>query len=219
MADHLLVFARVPELGRVKTRLAETLGAGEALRVYCDLLARTRAAVLGVAATKTLWLAGDSLTASACFEGWTGFAQRPQAAGDLGQRMHRAFADAFAAGATSAVVIGTDCPELTPGHLQEAFRQLARHDVVVGPAQDGGYYLLGMRTLVPDFFRNKPWSTDAVLAETLADANRLGLRVAQLPTLSDVDTAADLRAWQNRVRGAEASAATGRGAGPLGNRP
>lgn len=208
MADHLLVFARYPELGRVKTRLAETVGTPEALRVYRDLLARTRSAASAVAASKTLWLAGD-LPADDAFEEWEGFTQRPQAAGDLGQRMHTAFAEAFAAGATAGVIIGTDCPELTPGHLQEAFQQLISHDVVVGPAQDGGYYLLGMNTLLPELFQDKPWSTDAVLAHTLADANRLGLRVAHLPTLSDVDTASDLQAWQSRLRGAGALAATG----------
>jgi rSAM/selenodomain-associated transferase 1 len=113
--------------------------------------------------------------------------------------MHQAFATAFAAGATAAVVIGTDCPELTSAHLADAFRQLDTHDVVVGPALDGGYYLLGTRKLVPEFFVNKLWSTPFVLGATLADASRLGLRVARLPPLADVDTAEDLAAWRARA--------------------
>jgi hypothetical protein len=202
MAEHLLIFARHPELGLVKTRLAQTLGPENALRVYRELLTHTLSTAEGVAATKTLWLAGSAPATGSEFQRWASFGQRPQPAGDLGQRMHQAFAIAFAAGATAAVIIGTDCPELSPAHLNAAFEQLASHDVVVGPALDGGYYLLGMRTLVADFFINKAWSTDAVLPSTLADAARLGLRVAQLPALSDVDTVADLLAWQRRVAAA-----------------
>jgi hypothetical protein len=113
--------------------------------------------------------------------------------------MHQAFAAAFEAGATAVVIVGTDCPDLSTDHLTTAFQQLASHDVVVGPALDGGYYLLGMRILVPDFFVNKPWSTAAVLVATLADANRLSLRVAHLPALADIDTADDLAAWRARA--------------------
>ncbi len=206
MADHLLILARHPVLGQAKTRLARAIGPAAALRVYRELLARTRAAAAGVAATKTLWLAGEPPAGGPAFADWAGCAQRPQPPGDLGQRLHAAFAAAFAAGATAAVVVGTDCPELTAAHLQDAFRRLAAHaDVVVGPALDGGYYLLGTRALVPDFFVDKPWSTPAVLAATLADAHRLGLRVAQLPALADVDTADDLAAWRARAAGGAAT--------------
>lgn len=198
MAEHLLIFARHPALGQVKTRLAAGVGEAEALRIYRNLLAHTRAAADGVAVHKALWLAGDAPEGSE-FSGWAGYEQRPQAAGDLGQRMHTAFAAAFAAGAKAAVIIGTDCPELSTPLLQQAFERLKTHDVVAGPAHDGGYYLLGMRQMVPDFFLNKTWSTETVLADTLADAQRMGLAVALLPPLSDVDNAEDLAAWQQRV--------------------
>lgn len=198
MPNHLLIFARHPVLGQGKTRLAHTIGPEAALHVYHELLAHTRAAAAGVAATKTLWLAGEPAAENA-FARWPGYQQRPQPPGDLGQRMHAAFAEAFAAGAPAAVAIGTDCPELTAAHLTAAFRHLATHDAVVGPALDGGYYLLGTRALVPDFFQNKPWSTATVLADTLADAARLGLRVAHLASLADVDTAEDLAAWRGRA--------------------
>ena len=199
MAEQLLIFARHPALGQVKTRLARTEGPEAALQVYRELLRHTRAAADGLAVAKILWLAGDESATGSAFEAWAGYQQRPQPAGDLGERMHQAFAAAFDSGATAAVIIGTDCPELTTEHLNAAFQQLATHEVVVGPARDGGYYLLGMRNLVPEFFQNKAWSTDAVLATTLADAARLGLRVAHLPVLSDVDNAEDLAAWRHRT--------------------
>lgn len=200
MADHLLIFARHPALGQVKTRLAATVGTAEALRIYRELLTHTRTAAAGVAKQKTLWLAGDAPTTGSEFEDWQEFEQRPQPAGDLGERMHQAFETAFASGATAAAIIGTDCPELSTEILEAAFSHLTTHDVVVGPAEDGGYYLLGMKALVADFFENKPWSTETVLAATLADAERLDLRVAHLPTLSDVDNADDLAAWQARAK-------------------
>ncbi|OGX86432.1 hypothetical protein BEN47_13080 [Hymenobacter lapidarius] len=199
MAHQLLIFARHPALGQVKTRLARTEGPEAALHIYTELLHHTRTAADGVSATKTLWLAGDEPPTDSAFSKWAGYEQHPQPAGDLGERMHHAFARAFSGGATAAVIIGTDCPELTTAHLDAAFQHLATHDVVVGPARDGGYYLLGMRTLIPDFFSNKEWSTDAVLPTTLADAARLGLTVAQLPVLSDVDNADDLAAWRSRA--------------------
>lgn len=188
--------ARYPALGQGKTRLASTIGPAAALAVYHELLAHARAATVGVPATKTVWLAGAPTPGAPDY--WPGYAQCPQPAGDLGQRMHTAFAKAFAAGATKAIIIGTDCPELTTELLVSAFTQLDTYDIVLGPALDGGYYLLGMKVMIPDFFLRKAWSTASVRPATLADAARLGLRVALLPPLADVDTAEDLAAWRAR---------------------
>jgi rSAM/selenodomain-associated transferase 1 len=196
-SNHLLIMARHPALGQGKTRLASTIGAEATLAVYHELLAHAGAAVAGVAATKTVWLAGAPTPGAP--DCWPGYAQHPQPSGDLGQRMHTAFAAAFGAGAAKAIIIGTDCPELTPDLLTKAFAQLDTHDVVLGPALDGGYYLLGMKQLIPDFFLQKAWSTASVRPTTLADAARLGLRVALLPPLADVDTAEDLAAWRTRT--------------------
>ncbi|MBC8082524.1 MAG: TIGR04282 family arsenosugar biosynthesis glycosyltransferase [Hymenobacter sp.] len=193
---HLLIFARHPELGRVKTRLAAGIGAAAALVVYEELLRHTYAATVAVAARKTVWLAEAPIAAGTVPETWPGYERLLQPPGDLGLKMQAAFACAFAAGAQAALIIGTDCPSLTAALLTHAYAALATHDVVVGPAEDGGYYLLGMKELHTDLFTNKSWSTDSVLAHTLADAARLGLRVAQLPTLRDVDDAADLAAWR-----------------------
>jgi len=206
-STQLLIFAREPVLGQVKTRLAAGIGPEAALATYRELLALTATAVAAAQVPATVWLAeapaGHALgsptevqLAEARPE-WPGLPWRVQpAAGSLGERMAHAFAEAFAAGAGHVVIIGTDCPGLTADILHQAFAQLATHDLVVGPATDGGYYLLGMNKLHHTLFTNKQWSTDTVLSATLADAEHLGLRVAQLPTLADIDSASDLAAWR-----------------------
>ena len=196
--EALLIFARKPELGKAKTRLAAGIGAAPALAVYRELLAVTHAAVVQAAVPATAWLAGaDDDAPGASQPEWPGLPWQPQPAGDLGRRLTTAFAAAFAGGAARVAVIGTDCPGLRATHLREAFAALRTHDLVLGPAADGGYYLLGLNTrLRPELFQNKQWSTATVLADTLADAQRLGLRVALLPELRDVDNAADLAAWR-----------------------
>lgn len=196
----LLVFAREPVLGRVKTRLAAGIGAAAALAVYRELLALTAAAVAEAQVPATVWLAEAPTPPADPNQPrpeWPGRPWRVQPAADsLGARMAHAFGEAFAAGAARAVIIGTDCPGLSADLLRRAFEQLKTHDLVLGPADDGGYYLLGLNALQPDLFENKSWSTATVLPDTLADAARLGLRVALLPTLPDVDSAQDLAAWR-----------------------
>ncbi|SNC64584.1 hypothetical protein SAMN06265337_1109 [Hymenobacter gelipurpurascens] len=193
--EDLLVFARYPELGKVKTRLAAGIGPEQALQVYRELLAHTQAVAAPLAVRKWLWLA-EAGPAADRSDTWAGYQPLPQPAGDLGHRMQTAFAHSFAKGAAAAVIIGTDCPGLTTAHLEQAYTALHTHDVVLGPATDGGYYLLGMKVVWPTLFENKPWSTSAVLSETLAAAKLVGLQVHLLPELRDVDTAEDLWAWQ-----------------------
>ena len=118
-----------------------------------------------------------------------------QGEGDLGDRLSQAFQTAFAEGKEAAIVLGTDCPELDAALLEQAFQELQLHDLVLGPASDGGYYLLGLRQPVPELFANIPWSTSTVLSQTLAIAEQLGLSIALLPTLSDVDYPEDLEVW------------------------
>ena len=204
-AARLLVFARPPVLGRVKTRLAATLGPEAALAIYRRLLAITQQAVAAAAVPATVWLAeappagvlADTGTAAAgALPEWPGLPWRIQApALDLGERMAAAFAAAFAEGATRVAVIGTDCPGLTAEILTQALAGLAAYDVVLGPAADGGYYLLALRQPCLALFQNIAWSSATVLADTLALAAGLGLSVALLPTLHDVDTAEDLAHW------------------------
>ena len=201
---HLLIFAREPVLGRVKTRLAAGIGAEAALAVYRELLARTAAAVAAAQVPATVWLAeapadGAAAAVSAALPRpeWPGLPWRVQPpAESLGTRMAHAFGAAFGSGAGRVVIIGTDCPGLSAALLTRAFDQLLTHEIVLGPAEDGGYYLLGMNKLEAEFFENKSWSTATVLPDTLADAARLGRRVALLPALPDVDSALDLAAWR-----------------------
>ncbi|MBC6612171.1 TIGR04282 family arsenosugar biosynthesis glycosyltransferase [Hymenobacter sp. BT507] len=197
---HLLIFAREPVLGRVKTRLAAGIGAEAALQVYRELLAHTAQAVAQVQVPATVWLAeAPTLTPAPtnALPEWPGLPWQVQpAANSLGARMAHAFAAAFAAGAARVAIIGTDCPGLTATHLTNAFQLLTTHDVVLGPADDGGYYLLGLRQPQPALFENKNWSTPTVLADTLTDAQHLNLRTALLPTLHDVDSAEDLARWR-----------------------
>jgi len=202
---HLLIFAREPVLGRVKTRLAAGIGPEAALATYRELLALTAAAVAGAQVPATVWLADTPAPPAAPTQPrpeWPGLPWRVQpAVGSLGERMAHAFGEAFGAGAGRVVIVGTDCPGLSAALLRQAFALLASHDLVVGPATDGGYYLLGISELQPALFENKQWSTATVLPDTLADAARLGLRVAQLPALADVDSAADLASWRGPAAG------------------
>lgn len=116
----------------------------------------------------------------------------PQCAGDLGERLSGAASSALSAGAAKVVLIGTDCPGISEDILAAAFASLEDDDLVLGPATDGGYYLLGLRQMAPQLFVGIPWSTDAVLRDTLDIARSLHLRVHLLPALPDIDRPEDL---------------------------
>jgi rSAM/selenodomain-associated transferase 1 len=190
MLQHLIILIRNPQLGKVKTRLAATVGDERALEVYRKLLAITRTAALGADCESHLHYSDridlDDVWPNAYFSKYV------QQGEGLGERMLHAFTLSFANGAERAIVVGSDCPELTSSLINAAFNALDGHDAVIGPADDGGYYLLGMKRPVPDFFERKQWSTATVLADTLADAQRLGLKVQLMPMLSDLDNEVDL---------------------------
>ncbi|MCX2741079.1 TIGR04282 family arsenosugar biosynthesis glycosyltransferase [Pontibacter anaerobius] len=186
----LLLFVRNPELGKVKTRLAATVGPEVALEVYLHLLRHTRQVTEGLPVDKLVYYVGgvnkDDIWPNDIYE------KREQISGDLGQRMQAAFAAAFLEGYTSVVIIGSDCLQLTPEIIRRAYQELETHDVVIGPALDGGYYLIGMNCLYPQLFQDKRWSTEHVFPDTLEDVKRMRLSYALLPSLSDVDHAEDL---------------------------
>lgn len=192
----LLIFIRNPELGKVKTRLARVLGDVETLNVYRFLLERVRAASLGVGAARWLFYS-EQVPAS---DNWPNalFDKKLQASGDLGERMSAAFRAAFEGGANRVLIIGSDCPELSAEVLEGAFQALERHDFVLGPTPDGGYYLLGMKQYQPAVFQEIVWSTDTVRAETLKKIDGLGKTVALLPVLTDMDEAGDWAAYLHR---------------------
>ena len=182
----LIVFVKAPRLGAVKTRLAQTLGPGPTLAAYRRLVATVLAALAEVPEVE-LRFTPDA--AAAEIEPWrrAGWHARPQGGGDLGERLDRAVVEAFRTSRVPAVIIGSDCPWVTRADLEAAAGALADHDVVLGPATDGGYWLIGLRAPQPALFRGIPWSTDTVLRETLARARDAGLRVHCLRTLTDVD--------------------------------
>lgn len=188
----VLVFVRAPEAGRVKTRLAAALGPEVALRVYVRLAEHTvrEARAVGEAVRVHFTPAG----AEEAVRGWLGEGADylPQGGGDLGERMHRAFREAFAAGYGRVVIVGSDLPELSAGLLRRALALLEEWEVVLGPARDGGYYLLGLRREVPELFTAIPWSTGEVLARTRERLREVGIEPALLEELADVDEAEDL---------------------------
>lgn len=188
--DILLVFVRHPQLGRVKTRLAAEIGPEAALRVYERLLAHTQATVRGWGGRAVIFYA-DLVPDT---DGWDGFPKKPQhPAADLGLRMQSAFELIFQENPSARVVIiGSDCPALRPAHLRQAFAELSCHQAVIGPAADGGYYLLGLQQ--PDMltFMGKHWSSSEVFAQTVADWQRRNRSYFVGPVLTDLDRAADL---------------------------
>ncbi len=180
----LLIFIKNPEKGKVKTRLAQGVGEERALAIYWALLGHTRQIAEAIDAHRLLFYSSFIEQE----DDWspTAFDKRLQEGADLGERMKRAFATAFTEGGP-AVIIGSDCAQLTPAIVVEAYRQLEQHDFVLGPAEDGGYYLLGMRTYMPSVFDDMAWSTDQVLPQTLAHIKENNWSVSLLPTLSDID--------------------------------
>lgn len=199
----IVTFARAPEHGRVKTRLAAELGAAEALAAYRELGRTCWRAVLAARATSgcralvAYTPAGEEQAMRDWLAGGDAYLAQPE--GDLGHRMFAAITAARAQGAERVVLIGTDCPMLSHEILADAFAALDDADVVFGPATDGGYYLVGMSEAHRLLFEHVPWSSPLTLGTTLAHAATAGLRVAQLKPLSDVDTADDWRAWRAAV--------------------
>ena len=192
--DSTLLFLRAPRIGTVKTRLARDLGDQPALAAYRHLLDHLHRALRNVSRIQLCVTPDD---ASAEVEPWRhpGWTVAPQGPGDLGARLARAIQSHLDGGAPSVVIIGSDCPQVQPSDLEEAHRQLRDHDVVLGPATDGGYWLIGVRRFLPALFESMPWGTDVVLAETLRRAHHAGRTVAILRTLSDIDTAEDWARW------------------------
>jgi len=195
-SNHLIVFARLPVPGRTKTRLIPALGAEGAARLQVQMTRHVLRAVDALAAEGTLDVR-VALDAGPTTDAAPWFGERAcglQAEGDLGVRLATAFDDAFAKGAKRVVVIGTDCPSLDADTLRRAFDALGGHGACLGPASDGGYYLLGLRAPEPQLFMDMPWSTKHVYRETLARLEDVGRSVARLQVLDDVDVPGDLPA-------------------------
>jgi rSAM/selenodomain-associated transferase 2/rSAM/selenodomain-associated transferase 1 len=191
----LIVFTRYPEPGLTKTRLIQALGAQGAAELHRQLaehtLARARELQASRSVSVEVWFAGGG---EALMRDWLGDETvcRHQGEGDLGCRMSGAFQEAFSNGAERAAIIGTDCPDLDARVLGTAFEQLLTFDLVLGPAADGGYYLIGLRRFVPELFTGITWGTGLVLLQTAAKAEQLNLTTSKLHKLADIDRPEDL---------------------------
>lgn len=190
MKKALIIFVRNPVLGKVKTRIATAVGEQEALRIYKLLLRHTHAITKNVEADKNVFYS-DYPQLGDIWEDDTHH-KFLQAGETLGDKMKDAFTRLFGKGYEKAVIIGSDCYELTAEIIEKAFDSLNEKDAVIGPARDGGYYLLGMKNLLPDIFENKNWSTATVFTDTIADFEKAGMSYAVLPLLNDVDTMEDV---------------------------
>lgn len=192
--EQVIVFLKAPRPGLVKTRIAASLDGEAAAGIYRVLLDRTLVALHGRRDVELRFTpdGADAEIQPYLRPGWT---MRGQGEGDLGERMSRAASEAFKAGTRRVVFVGTDCPTLTGEDVVDAFDALGDADVVLGPAEDGGYWLIGLRQHAPVLFREIPWSTARVLAVTEARARAAGLSVGILKAMADIDTLEDWRRW------------------------
>lgn len=192
----LIIFVKNVIPGQVKTRLAATLGNDVAMDIYQQLLKNLKNNIQSLDAGKIIFYSEfieDDIWDSSIFK------KNIQQGNDLGERMKNAFDVSLAAGYKKAVIIGSDCPGIDENILNEAFEKLTGFDVVIGPATDGGYYLLGMKKMYSFLFQDIEWSTDKVLQQTLSVCNRNHLTYFQLPELSDVDEEKDLTHFKELV--------------------
>ncbi len=184
----LLIFTRNPELGKVKTRLAKDVGDTKALAIYKFLLEHTVLVTKDLDATKqvhySVKIRENDLWDTSIYD------KKQQQGSDLGGRMQNAFEQGFKEGYQRIIIIGSDLYDLSQEDLENAFAQLENHDTVIGPALDGGYYLLGLKNLIPEVFSNKVWGTDTVLQSTLTDLQKY--TTAILAPRNDVDYLSDI---------------------------
>ena len=186
----IIIFTKNPELGKVKTRLARTIGDDKALEIYKKLLDYTRNIVEPVNVDKFIFYSETIVD----FDKWenTIYHKKLQSGTDLGMRMQNAFEELFQLHYESVCIIGSDCYELNSEIIEKAFRRLEHEEVVIGPTFDGGYYLLGMNQLYTKLFQNKNWSTESVYGDTIGDIKELSLRYFDLEKLSDIDEEKDV---------------------------
>jgi uncharacterized protein len=194
----LIVFVKAPRLGTVKTRLASAIGPEAASEVYQCLVRALFRKLNGLHSVQIHFSPADATDEIRMLaeEHW---ALHPQDCASLGARMQNAFLHAFSSRFAPVVIIGSDCPEIEPEDIHAAWSSLNSHDVVIGPARDGGYWLIGLRAPQPALFEGIHWSTPAVLEETVRKAGALGLSIRFLRELTDIDTPEDWLAWKTQA--------------------
>lgn len=188
----LIIFTRNPELGQCKTRLAKTIGDENALEVYKLLLNHTASVAKEVKADRYVFYS-ENIVREDLWDVGT-FRKKLQKGDELGQRMHNAFVELLEIGYEKVAIIGSDLLDLDAEIVNDAFAQLDFNDVVIGPALDGGYYLLGMKNLYHQLFENKDWGTSSVLQSTLKDLQNSTVHL--LKELNDIDTFEDMEPYE-----------------------
>ncbi len=183
----VIVFVKNIKLGTVKTRLAKTIGDYGAFEVYSELVKITEKATARLDVDKRIYFSNAIVDSK-----WQNNYKAVQQGVDLGERMLNAFKDGFDAGYKKIVLIGSDLPEINETHIQKGINALNENDVVFGPAEDGGYYLIGLSKLESTIFSNKPWSQSHLLEVTLKELHSNNIEVGILETLNDIDTYEDL---------------------------
>ena len=191
--EALIIFVKNPELGKVKTRLAATVGDKKALEVYKKLLEHTCQVTKNISQDK--WVFYSERIDNNDLWDDSHYHKTVQSDGDLGQKMLNAFNHCFEQGYESVCIIGSDMMEINESTIKKAFISLKADDVVIGPAKDGGYYLLGMNKLHSSLFQNKQWSTESVLSDTLLNIEQLKLSCTKLETMNDIDTENDWNSY------------------------
>lgn len=193
----MILFVKLPEPGKVKSRLAKDMDRVLVLHLYECMVLDTIDMLKQAGAL--FHICFDPPDAGEQVRQWLGrtYSYMPQTGEDLGERMEQAFIRVFSEGVDEALLIGSDIPSLTASMMADAFRSLADSDAVIGPAKDGGYYLIGFKksTFLPGVFRSMTWSTKTVFHETLVRLQKASLSVHQLPKLTDIDTREDLEAF------------------------
>lgn len=191
----LIIFVRNPILGKVKTRLAKDIGDEKALEIYKLLLKHTFDVTKDLNCHKFVYydhkIEHNDIWDEAIFS------KCAQMGDDLGMRMYNAMNECFEKGFKKVLIIGSDCLELTKAILDEAISQLDQKDSVIGPTTDGGYYLLGLKKLIPELFLNKIWSSNHVFESSLIDLKKQVKSFHILPELNDIDDASDLIIWNS----------------------
>lgn len=192
----LIIFTRNPELGKCKTRLAKTIGDKAALEIYKHLLSHTAHVAKNIMVDRFVFYS-EAIQKNDIWND-TIFRKKLQSESDLGEKMETAFLELFKMGYEKVVIIGSDLFDLKPLHINSAYQNLNSNEVVIGPAKDGGYYLLGLSKMNVSLFRNKPWSTSNLLKETLSELRKNNIKFTTLETLNDIDTYEDLLAQNSR---------------------
>ena len=189
----IITFTRNPELGKVKTRLAKTIGNPSALAIYKKLLKHTESVLKPLTCDKAVYysvkIRVNDIWDSNMYQ------KHQQNGDDLGERMANAFKNGFKSDYQKIIIVGSDLYDLKTAHINQAFEALENNDVVLGPAEDGGYYLLGMKQFYPKLFQNKNWGTSSVLKDTLENLEQEN--VFLLDTLNDIDVMDDIEQYND----------------------